>query len=89
MNIVSSRDTPSFQKATQHSLVLNQSSSCLIMINTDNIMLLSNETPTQPDIVSEFKDVFSGEGKLYLEIDKSVSPVALPLRKVPFAVKEL
>ena len=64
----------------------------LIVINTDNIMSLSNETPTQPDIVSEFGDVFSGEGKLkgklHLEIDKSVSPVALPVRKVPFAVKE-
>lgn len=64
----------------------------LIVINTDNIMSLSNEIPTQPDLVSKFGDVFSGEGKLkgklHLEIDKSVTPVALPVRKVPFAVKE-
>lgn len=64
----------------------------LIVINTDNIMSLSNEIPTQPDLVSKFGDVFSGEGKLkgklYLEIDKSVTPVALPVRKGPFAVKE-
>ncbi|XP_022785752.1 uncharacterized protein K02A2.6-like [Stylophora pistillata] len=55
-------------------------------------MSLSNEIPTQPDLVSKFGDVFSGEGKLkgklHLEIDKSVTPVALPVRKVPFAVKE-
>lgn len=64
----------------------------LIVINTDNIMSLSNEIPTQPHLVSKFGDVFSGEGKLkgklHLEIDKSVTPVALPVRKVPFAVKE-
>lgn len=55
-------------------------------------MSLSNEIPTQPHLVSKFGDVFSGEGKLkgklHLEIDKSVTPVALPVRKVPFAVKE-
>ena len=42
--------------------------------------------------MSEFEDMFSGEGKLkeklHLEIDKSVTPVALPVRKVPFAIKE-
>lgn len=44
------------------------------------------------DIVSEFKDIFSGEGKLeeklHLEIGKSVTPGAFPVRKVPFSVKE-
>ena len=64
----------------------------LITVNTDNIMSVSDTAAAQPDIVSEFEDVFSGEGKLeeklHLEIDKSVTPVALPVRKVPFAVKE-
>ncbi|PFX23629.1 Retrovirus-related Pol polyprotein from transposon 17.6 [Stylophora pistillata] len=54
----------------------------LILINTDNIMSPSNEIPTQLDLMSKFGDVFSGEGKLkgklHLEIDKSVTPVALP-----------
>ena len=64
----------------------------LITVNTDNIMSVSDAIPAQPDVVSEFEDVFSGEGKLpdklHLEIDKSVPPVVLPVRKVPFAVQE-
>ena len=62
-------------------------------MNTDNIMSVSDATLAQPDVVSEFEDVFSGEGKLddklHLEIDKSVPHVVLPVRKVPLAVKEL
>ena len=65
---------------------------CLITVNADIIMSLSHTASTQPDLVSEFHDIFSGEGKLegklHLEIDKSVPPVALPVRKVPFAVKD-
>ena len=65
---------------------------CLITVNADNIMSLSHTASMQPDLVSEFHDIFSGEGKLegklHLEIDKSVLPVALPVRKVPFAVKD-
>ena len=55
-------------------------------------MSLSHTASMQPDLVSEFHDIFSGEGKLegklHLEIDKSVPPVALPVRKVPFAVED-
>ena len=65
---------------------------CLITVNADNIMSLSHTASMQPDLVSEFHDIFSGEGKLegklHLKIDKSVPPVALPVRKVPFAVKD-
>lgn len=61
-------------------------------MNTDNIRSVSDTAATQPAIVSKCEDVFSGEGKLeeklHLEIDKSVTPVELPARKVPFAVKE-
>lgn len=43
-------------------------------------------------MLEEFADVFVGEGKLerdlHLEIDPSVTPVQLPTRKVPIAVKE-
>ena len=64
----------------------------LITVNTDNILSVSDAIPAQPDVVSKFGDVFSGEGKLpdklHLEIDKSVPPVVLPVRKVPFAVQE-
>ena len=52
-------------------------------------MSVSDATPAQPFVVSEFEDVFSGEGKLDDKVDKSVRPVVLAVRKVPFAVKEL
>lgn len=42
--------------------------------------------------MSEFQDVFSGDGKLqgklHLENDKSVPPVVLPVRKIFFAIKD-
>ena len=55
-------------------------------------MSLSDEPPTKQDFVSEFDDMFLGEGKLegelHLELDRTVSPVSLPVRKVLFAMKE-
>ena len=64
----------------------------LITLNADKIMSLSDEPPTKQDFVSEFDDIFLGEekleGKLHLELDRTVLPVALPVRKVPFAMKE-
>ena len=46
---------------------------CLITVNADNIMSLSHTASMQPDLVSEFHDIFSGEGKLegklHLEMD--------------------
>lgn len=63
----------------------------LMTINSDNIMSVMTAAPTQPHIVAEFKDVFEGDGKLekqlHLEVDNSVSPVALPVRKTPIALK--
>ena len=66
----------------------------LMSVNVDNIMLVSDETSTcnLSSILTDYSDVFSGEGKLeqklHLSLDKSVPPVALPVRKVPIAVKE-
>ena len=41
---------------------------------------------------TEFTDVFQWEGtlegKLHLDIDKRVPPVVLPVRKIPFSMKE-
>ena len=52
----------------------------------------SDEPPTKQDLVSEFDDILLGEGKLkgklHLELDRTVPPVVLPVRKVPFAIKE-
>ena len=51
-------------------------------------MSLSDKPPTKQD----FDDIFLGEekleGKLHLELDRTVLPVARPVRKVPFAMKE-
>ena len=52
----------------------------------------SDEPPTKQDLVSEFDDILLGEGKLkgklHPELDRTVPPVVLPVRKVPFAIKE-
>ena len=52
----------------------------------------SDEPPTKQDLVSEFDDILLEEGKLkgklHLELDRKVPPVLLPVRKVPFAIKE-
>ena len=74
--------------------MLKQSSGFgLITTNADKIMSLSDEPPTKQDFVSEFDDFFLGEekleGKLHLELDRTVLSVALPVRKVPFAMKDL
>lgn len=45
-----------------------------------------------PDITEKYIDIFIGEGKLegklHLEVDKTVPPVKLPVRQVPIAVKD-
>ena len=44
------------------------------------------------DITVKYKDIFVGEGKLegklHLEVDETVTPVKLPVRKVPIAMKD-
>ena len=67
----------------------------LMSVNSDNIMSVADAPsvpPAQPNLIREFDDVFQGEGllqeKLHLEVDKTVNPVVLPVRKVPFALKE-
>ena len=61
-------------------------------VNVDNIMLVSSDTPNWSSALADYKEVFTGEGKLeeelHLTVDKTVSPVILPVRKVPLAVKE-
>ena len=67
----------------------------LMSVNSDNIMSIADVPsvqPTQPNLIREFDDVFQGEGllqeKLHLEVDKTVNPVVLLVRKVLFALKE-
>ena len=67
----------------------------LMSINKENIMSpdTSSRTPLKAqEILTQYNDVFAGEGKfevkLHLEIDTAMSPVKLPVRKVPVALKE-
>ena len=71
----------------------------LLSINRNNIVVVETQSPgkveaaiSKESMLEEFADVFVGEGKLegdlHLEIDPSVTPVQLPTRKVPIAVKE-
>ncbi|RWS20168.1 uncharacterized protein B4U80_08417 [Leptotrombidium deliense] len=47
---------------------------------------------TGDQILKNFKDVFTGMGKLpgkhRIEIDKSVPPVIMPVRRLPFAIRD-
>ncbi len=65
----------------------------LMTVNSSNIMHINELSIKDHDsLVDEFGDVFTGEGKfegkLHLEIDETVKPVTLPVRKVPLAVKQ-
>jgi len=63
----------------------------LITVNDDNIMSMSDSPANHPDILEEFHDVFEGDGKLqeklHLQVDPTVPPVVLPVRKVPYALQ--
>ena len=58
-------------------------------------MMVSGGTPNWSSVHADYKEVFTREGKLeeklHVTLDKTVSPVILPVRtqrKVPLAVKE-
>lgn len=69
----------------------------LLTVNSQNILSVESsgaeeKSPKVEDYISQYTDVFTGEGKLegllHLEIDKNVQPVQLPTRKVPIALRE-
>ena len=70
----------------------------LITVNMQNILTVDGFTGGETQglavsqVVSQFKDVFEGEGmlmgKLHLQVDQCVPPVQLPARKPPVALKE-
>ena len=53
---------------------------------------MEEKGPKVEDYISQYTDVFTGEGKLegllHLEIDKNVQAVQLPTRKVLIALRE-
>ena len=64
----------------------------LMTVNLANIMLVFEETPSLSSILDNYNDVFSGKGKLeeklHLTVDPIVPTTALPVRKIPLAIKE-
>ena len=62
-------------------------------IHTVDLEGMQSESPKVEDYMSQYKDVFTGEGRLDgqlpLEIDKNIQPVQLPTRRVPIALREL
>ncbi|XP_022806614.1 uncharacterized protein K02A2.6-like [Stylophora pistillata] len=69
----------------------------LLTVNSQNICSVElsgveEKDPKVEDYISQYTDVFTGEGKLeellHLEIDRNVQPVQLPTRKVPIALRE-
>ena len=72
----------------------------LLVVQHHNIQLVSNNEAlataqstslTREQVLTDFADIFKGlgrmEGKLHLEMDDSVSPVVMPPRRVPVALK--
>ena len=69
----------------------------LLTVNSQNIFSVGSngmeeKGPKMEDYISQYTDVFTGEGKLeellHLEIDRNVQPVQLPTQKVPIALRE-
>ncbi|KAK3714128.1 hypothetical protein QZH41_002780 [Actinostola sp. cb2023] len=68
----------------------------LMSVNKENVMSVDikshNNGLTVEDVIAQYKDVFTGEGKLqeelHLEVDRNVPLVKLPVRKIPVALKE-
>ncbi len=64
----------------------------LITVNEENIAKIDEKDSSPEGLLQKFDDVFKGEGKLegelHLETDKTVTPVKLPCRKWPLAIKE-
>jgi len=66
----------------------------LLTVNNENILAIGQSAAplSLNEINSRFGDVFEGygklEGKLHLEVDPSVTPVRMPLRKLPLPIKD-
>src|SRR6267154_2273273 len=66
-----------------------------ITVNMDRILQLEDTTMCVKDqqaVFNQFKDVFEGvgklEGQLHLELDPTITPVRMPLRKLPVPIKD-
>jgi hypothetical protein len=70
----------------------------LLVVNKENIFTTESNVKdvpkfiTKQHLIEEYPAVFQGQGTLpgtlHLEIDESISPVQLPTRRIPLAVKD-
>ena len=57
-------------------------------VNVDNINLVAGDTPNWSSVLADYKEVFTGQGKVEEKLHLTVSPLILPVRKVPLVEKE-
>ena len=62
------------------------------LVRSNEVLIASQSTSlTKEQVLTDFADIFKGVGrivgKLHLEVDDSVSPVVMPPRRVPVALK--
>lgn len=61
----------------------------LMQLNFENILAMTCE---EEHLTEKYKDVFTGtgslEGTLHLDVDETIVPVKLPVRKPPLAIRE-
>lgn len=64
----------------------------LLAVKYENIQQVTAITASPSQVIEEYGDVFKGqgwmEGRLHLEIDKTVTPTINPPRRVQFALKD-
>ena len=75
-------------------LLSEKSSSTLGLLQIGESINLINKTNDVPDCIKQYADTFKGLGKLndlklHLEIDKSITPCAQAVRRVPFHQRKI
>ena len=75
-------------------VVINGDGRCLLCRETAEKPVVNTIVNTEADIKEKYKELFNGVGllkdyELKLNIDNSVKPVAQPVRRIPFGVREI
>ena len=91
--VVDGNYTPSIgaRAAQQMGLLVVQHHNIQLVSNNQALAASQSTSLTKEQVLTDLADIFKGlgrmEGKLHLEVDDSVSPVAMPTRRVPVALK--
>ena len=77
--------------AQQMGLLVVQHHNIQVVNNNEALTTAQSTSLTKEQVLTDFADILKGlgrmEGKLHLEVDDSVSPVVMPPRRVPVALK--